>query len=78
MHSCFIQPPKDNEAEYREAFSLFDLEETGEVSTSELGTMLRAVGQNPSQVMVEQMVKEVDPQGKGSFGPDGKLRIVIM
>jgi calmodulin len=42
----------DSEAT-REAFSLFDKDNDGCISTAELGTVLRALGKNPTQAEVK-------------------------
>ena len=56
-----------NPTEYREAFSLFDKEGNGEISTNELGTVLRALGTNPSAAELKQMIVEVDSDGMYSI-----------
>ena len=40
---------KEQIADFREAFSLFDHDENGSISASELGQVLKALGQNPSR-----------------------------
>ena len=35
--------------EYKEAFSLFDRDGDGTITTNELGTVMRALGQNPTE-----------------------------
>ena len=47
-------------AEIREIFTLFDKNSDGYVNTNELGTMLRALGMNPTQAEVKDMEKELD------------------
>ena len=54
-------------AEIREIFTLFDKNSDGYVNTSELGTMLRALGMNPTQQEVKDMEKELDGNDTGSF-----------
>ncbi|KAA8498737.1 Calmodulin [Porphyridium purpureum] len=58
---------KEKEAEFLEVFGLFDLEGKGAVATSELGTLVRALGQNPTESTVAQMKKEVDAMDTGEF-----------
>ncbi|WOO78786.1 Myosin regulatory light chain cdc4 [Vanrija pseudolonga] len=41
-----------NNAEYREAFALFDKKGTGQVPRESLGELLRSLGQNPTQAEV--------------------------
>jgi calmodulin len=59
---------KENQImEYKEAFTLFDKGGTGEISTAELGTVMRSLGQNPTQKELDDMVSEVDADGNGTI-----------
>ena len=53
-------------AEFKEAFSLFDKDGDGTITTKELGTVMRSLGQNPT---------EAELQGKFCFrsGMNGPL-----
>ena len=53
--------------ELREAFSLFDKDGDGSISTKELGTVMRSLGQTPSDEELYDMVKEVDADGNILF-----------
>ena len=57
-------------ASYKEAFSVFDKDGSGTVSTSELGEMMSALGQNLSAEELDEMVKEVDADGSGEIDFD--------
>ena len=48
-------------AEIREIFTLFDKNSDGYVNTSELGTILRALDNNPTQAEIKDMEQDVDP-----------------
>ncbi|KDN38953.1 putative myosin regulatory light chain cdc4 [Tilletiaria anomala UBC 951] len=52
------------DAEYKEAFALFDKKGSGTVARESLGDLLRALGQNPTQAEVGELAaqspKEID------------------
>lgn len=50
-------------SEFRVAFSLFDKDNDGSINAKELGTVMRALGQNPSVTELRAMVDEVDLDG---------------
>ncbi|XP_025115371.1 calmodulin-A-like isoform X1 [Pomacea canaliculata] len=53
--------------ELREAFRLFDKDGDGSISTEELGTVMRNLGQFPSVEELNTMLKEIDIDGDGTF-----------
>ena len=57
---------KEQIADFREAFSLFDFDENGSISAKELGEVLKALGQNPSMNELSDMINEVDQDGNGT------------
>ena len=57
----------EQELEYREAFSLFDKNGDGTITVAELGTVMRSLGQNPTEVELQDMINEVDSDGNGSL-----------
>ena len=53
----------DNLAEFKEAFSLFDKDGDGTITNKELGTVMRSLGQNPTEAELQDMINEVDADG---------------
>ena len=49
--------------EFKEAFSLFDKDGDGTITTKELGTVMRSLGQNPTEQELQDMINEVDADG---------------
>ncbi|RWR75122.1 calmodulin cam-206 [Cinnamomum micranthum f. kanehirae] len=45
-------------SEFKEAFSLFDKDGDGCITTKELGTVMRSLGQNPTEAELQDMINE--------------------
>jgi hypothetical protein len=59
-------------SEAKEAFALFDKDNDGCITTGELGTVMRALGKNPTEAEVRSLIKEVDPDGRGVINLQGE------
>ncbi|KAG0248376.1 hypothetical protein BG011_000142, partial [Mortierella polycephala] len=82
-HTCRLdnQPGGNTAYRFKEAFNLYDRKGTGNIPTSSLGDLLRAIGQNPTQLEIKELVAEADPSGsnqvsfdtfsKAALRPDG-------
>lgn len=72
----------DWHSEFREAFGLFDKNGDGTISSSELGTIMRSLGQNPTESELQDMINEVDVDGNiiyhtMIFGPSSNYIVII-
>jgi Ca2+-binding EF-hand superfamily protein len=54
-------------AEFKEAFSLFDKAGDGTIMAAELGTVLRSLGQNPTDAELQDMINEVCADYEGTI-----------
>ncbi|KAJ2056091.1 hypothetical protein GGI17_006372 [Coemansia sp. S146] len=61
------QITEEQRAEYEEAFALFDKDGDGSITAKELGAVLKAAGQNPSDEELKDMVNELDADGNGKI-----------
>merc|ERR1711982_55181 len=50
-----------------EAFLLFDKDGDGTITTKELGTVMRSLGQNTTEAELADMINEVDADGSGTI-----------
>lgn len=67
---------KEQIAEFRELFSLFDQNGDGTISAHELGTVLHSLGENPTHQELEQMIADVDVDGSGHITFDEYLTMM--
>lgn len=58
---------KEEIEEYKTTFSLFDKESNGCIDTKDLGIVLRALGKNPTEKYVKEMIGEVDQHRTGKI-----------
>ena len=50
--------------EFKEAFDLFDMNGDGHISAVELGKVLQAIGQNPTESTIKEVMKKADKDGQ--------------
>jgi len=62
--------------EFREAFAMFDKDGDGSISVSELGTVMRSLGQNPTDHELAEMIREADEDSNGSVDFDEFLMLM--
>ena len=51
-------------SEYKEAFNLYDKDKDGIIATQKLGRVLRAMGLNPTEIEIQEMIDEIDSEGR--------------
>jgi len=54
-------------AQFQDAFSAVDTDNDGIIASKQLLQVLRSIGQNPTDTEVQDMINEVDCNGKGTF-----------
>ena len=54
--------------ELKELFLMFDKDDDGVISTMEVRTILRSIGQDPSSHQVQQAMQQFDVDGKITIG----------
>ncbi|XP_033764298.1 calmodulin-A-like [Pecten maximus] len=59
--------PPEQIAEFKEAFDLFDKDGDGRVSARELETVMKSLGQEPTEQELVDMINEVDADGNGTI-----------
>lgn len=62
---------------YKDAFGLFDKDGDGVISTWELKSVLRALGQNPTKEELAEMIQEADLDGNGIIDFDEFIKMMI-
>ncbi len=63
-------------AELKDNFTLFVKKDDGKINLSELGTVLRALGGNPTEAEVKALQHKMDPSGASAQAPAGARRVL--
>lgn len=56
--------------ELKEAFAVYDINRDGVISIRELGTVIRQLGQNPTEAEILEMIKWLDKDSSGTLSFD--------
>ncbi|CAK8672655.1 unnamed protein product [Clavelina lepadiformis] len=69
---------KEQISEFKQAFDIFDEDGGGDISTNELGRVMKMLGQNPNREELAKIVEEVDVDGSGTIDFDEFLIMMVM
>lgn len=58
---------EDQKKEFKEAFKLFDTDNNDEISSQELGELMRKLGLKPTESELADMINEIDYDGSNSI-----------
>merc|ERR1719359_164811 len=62
-----IEFSEEDKAGFRKNFNLFDKKRTGYIPIADMGTVLRSLGQNPTEAELQALVEEVDKDKSGTI-----------
>lgn len=62
--------PSDAEKELREAFKVFDRDNSGTISAAELRNVLTSLGENLTDEQIDEMIQSADKDGNGAIDYD--------
>ncbi|XP_055339593.1 calmodulin-A-like [Paramacrobiotus metropolitanus] len=68
--------PASKIKELHEAFRIFDKDGDGSITKDELGTVMRNLGQCPSEEELQQMLRDIDFNGDGMFSFEEFVQIM--
>merc|ERR1711959_155225 len=61
---------EEDKAGFRKNFNLFDKKRTGSIPIADMGTVLRYLGQNPTEAELQALMEEVDKDKSGTIELD--------
>ena len=70
MSSSNSQLTEEQKNVFREAFQMFDKDNDGVITATELGELMRSLGQNVTETEVNDLLNEVDIDGNGTIELD--------
>lgn len=59
--------PSDAEKELREAFKVFDRDNSGTISAAELRNVLSSLGEDLTDEQIDEMIQSADKDGNGAI-----------
>merc|ERR1711981_788827 len=62
-----IEFSEEQKAAFRKNFNLFDKKRTGAIPIGDMGTVLRSLGQNPTEAELAALMEEVDKDKSGTI-----------
>lgn len=62
-----IKLTQDQLDELREAFAIYDIDGDGQITTRELGSVMRALGHNPTEAEVLSFINQIDTNQSGTI-----------
>merc|ERR1711924_561646 len=62
-----IEFSEEQKAAFRKNFNLFDKKRTGAIPIGDMGTVLRSLGQNPTEAELQALMDEVDADKSGTI-----------
>ena len=63
--SNFVELTDTQIEEFREVFNIFDADKNGSICPKELGIVMRALGTNPTEAELKEMMEDADNNGNG-------------
>merc|ERR1712006_26681 len=57
----------EEKKDFRKNFNLFDKKRTGAIPIADMGTVLRSLGQNPTEAELQALMEEVDKDKSGTI-----------
>ena len=63
--NCFFS--EDTINNYKEAFLEYDQDGSGNISIKELGTVMRTLGENPTEDELQDLINKFDEDGNGTM-----------
>ncbi|XP_020296022.1 caltractin isoform X2 [Pseudomyrmex gracilis] len=69
---------EDQKTDIKDAFDLFDPDETGKIATKELKVAMRALGFEPTKEELKKLITDVDPEGLGKVSYEDFLDVMTV